>query len=302
MDIARILTLNIFTKIGQVMPQELGVYKFVRRVFENQPEKTYDFALYQDEVGHLVLAKMWTGSMKNLDYYWLKNEAEIYKALAQAVSKYQNINVSVPSYKGVFHISNSFVLLIDYLVEDRNLRDLSVDDFHSIQLYLHQVGRQIVGMQRVKSRAWWYFVLSGFVNMCVSIIRDPWYVVRYIRAYSALIKVLPQYCKESLVFTHRDIKRENIVIQQGCLYIIDFQLAVFTNKYVEAANTIIHCLEKKRASANFTRALMRRYLREEEKSAIYKAFAYYAVLYDQAISRASTTEENRVYLNSIERS
>ncbi|MBL8031663.1 MAG: phosphotransferase [Candidatus Doudnabacteria bacterium] len=292
----------MFTKIGQAMPQELGVYKFVRRVFEYQPEKTYDFALYQDEAGHLVLAKMWTGNIKNLDFYWLKNETEIYKALAQTVSKYKNINVSAPSYKGAFHTSNSFILLIDYLVEDRNLQDLSVDDFHSIQLYLHQVGRLIVGTRRVKSRTWWYFVLSGFVNMCVSIIRDPCYSVRYMRAYSALIKVLPQYCKESLVFTHRDIKRENIVMQQGCLYIIDFQLAVFTNKYVEVANTIIHCLEKKRASADFTRALMRRYLREGKESAVYKAFAYYAVLYDQAISRASTTEENRIFLNSIEQS
>ncbi len=302
MDITRLITLNIFTKIAQTMPQELGAFKFVRRVFENQPEKTYDFALYQDEAGHFVLAKMWTGSIKNLDYYWLKNESEIYKALAQTASKYENINVSVPSYRGVFDISNSFILLIDYLVEDRSGQDLSLDEFHCVQTYLHQIGSQIVGTQRVKSRAWWYFVLSGFVNMCICIIRDPLYAVRYARAYSALIKVLPQYHKESLVFTHRDIKRENIVMQQGCLYVIDFQLAVFTNKYVEAANTIIHCLEKKRANTDFTHALIRQYLREGQESATYKAFAYYAVLYDQAVSRSSSTEENRIFLNVVERS
>jgi serine/threonine protein kinase len=258
-DITKFITLNIFTRIHQTMPLRLGDgFKFVKTVFEDQPDKTYDFGLYVNSEGNQVLAKMWTGKVKNLDYYWLQNEAQIYKAIFESISGDEHPLVSLPSYRGVFRCSDSYILVIDYVAEDRPREDLTLDNFLDLQAYLHSLGHSLQSLPQIKFRPLGYYVLSGLVNLLLCIMRDPGYTIQYIRAYTKLFRAIWKCLGEPLVFTHRDIKRENIIMHQGRLYIIDFQLSVFTNRYVEVANTIIHCLEKKRAHTPFTISLMRK--------------------------------------------
>ena len=116
---------SINAKQETIFPDQIGEYKFTKRLRiakrNSKGNKMFSYAIYRNSSGKKAFAKMWSGIVKDFNYYTLHNEAVLYQTLNKVIrkigksmpKKFNNINI--PQVINKQESKNSLILLVEFV-------------------------------------------------------------------------------------------------------------------------------------------------------------------------------------------
>lgn len=236
------------------VPINILSYRLVKMLNPSTAHRSFVYALYRDPRGRKAFAKIWINSKKNFDYYSLINEKNWYEAFSHMGNKaLKQQGVSVPNYLGWKEGPNFAALLIQlikgYTAEKispvkQYAKILQVRRFlqsvtpsalnlkgpgNHINIRHHHLAILAFPLFLFKTRKY-PFVLKNFTKICL----------KYLKSLKLLFISFPT------VIAHKSIEPKNIIIADRKTYLIDFQLAVFSNPIIDVVETLFFCWSNKK--------------------------------------------------------
>src|SRR3990167_254124 len=99
-------------------PTSIGGYRLIHPILECKEPKFYQFGLYQNSEGKQAIAKQWSGTRKNLNYYWLLNEINAYRGVWYLYKKNPELqkhypHIHIPKLLAVKKKSDRLIMLLE---------------------------------------------------------------------------------------------------------------------------------------------------------------------------------------------
>lgn len=243
------------------LPRQIGEYKLSDKYKTNQLIKTFSFGLYENSKGKKAIAKMWSGSVKDLLYYSLKNELRNYEILTQLINRLdksmpkQFSNFQLPLLLGRQETKNSLVILLEY-IEGETADHLKPDDGFEIYLksadFMNFLGKKMNfdEKQQFAIRSSKILILIYFPLLIKALFTHPHVSKILLLGIPVLLQSMQYLLKRnSINLSHRDLNLNHIITTQKKITIIDLQYSLFTDEMYEHVNSL-----RMRWDDNFFRA------------------------------------------------
>lgn len=213
------------------LPKKVNSFSLQKELLMKHSMSGYRFGEYKDKNGKKVFAKVWFGDKKDTYYYWLKNEVFIYSTATNSKFK----RSLMPKFMEAHENQNTLVLLIEYI----NSNCLSFKK--EIKLYdetvskVRKLGNKFYKtlLPRIGRTGLLTFVGSYILLSFSFMVKDRSLLPLMLRVNHLLLKsflVLAKSNWDTLI--HNDL-RNSILLYKSSVKIIDWQLATYSNKFLE---------------------------------------------------------------------
>lgn len=230
-------------------PLKIGEYSFCKYL----KSTTHPFALglYQNQKGKKAVAKIWQGKRKDLHYFALYHESNVYNIL----SKVQNRSlkrlpaklkgISIPSYIATIKDKDRLILLREF-VAGKQLKSLNdtkkqVKYYNKCVGYIRNLGESCTALERsliTSKSAKNFLTLFPFI-LIVALFKNPIIfleILKGARVFLANSSKLLQHKTNTLI--HGDLHPENIIVNGNKIKILDLEQTFFTYPEYEFAVTL----------------------------------------------------------------
>ncbi len=225
---------------SNLLPFQIAGYSFVRELNTKKPERKYLYGLYRNKDGKLGFAKIWTGTLKNSNYYWLKNEISFYKWFSKLPApRLQSSNqIRPPHFISEINDSGRLVLLTEYISNGKPLLDLQSEK--KAQIYaqaLNFISRlnnfSSAEHPPLLNRPSYYWLCLLPVVFLKSLFKytSAWRTL--FRGVVFLLFHLRTFLVSDRKVIHRDLSDYNIVKNKSGYWILDFQLCCLSNSVID---------------------------------------------------------------------
>lgn len=278
-------------------PSHLYGYDFVKE-HKSAHKSAYQFAIYKNDQGKEIFVKRWQGSVKNLSYYWLKNEIRSYKIIQTILdrnqSEFSSLTLTTPTYITSFATSRSLYLLIDF-VKGQELASRSttvkVSSIDKALAYFSQLTRLASPAEKrqLLHRGGLYFaLLLPFITL-KAMIHHPAHFITLLKSALSVAWVLPRLIfHKDLVITHRDYNDWCIKLDKSTGRIYDLQLMCLADPVLEHAVIILKKYhDHEFISAYFSSKHFKKLLPTQGDLVRFKAYLGIMALYDASLSRSA---------------
>lgn len=244
------------------LPARIGKYRLVKDLTEAKHGEV-SVGLYSSANGKKVVAKIWTGHLKNYSYHSLRNEYLVYDMVNKLISRISTKvpndlkDVHVPKLVSYTEYAFQSILLIEW-IEGKTLESYSdkkvFDGYFLISRYLDFLSDHVSKneLKNISIRTGIHYIFLYpllLIKALASNFKSRGVILRGIPSY--LNMVLPLVLNKKLSLVHRDLHFKNIIVSDGKLYIIDFQLLTYTYKIYEYVSTLRYCWDKNRLKRQF---------------------------------------------------
>lgn len=240
------------------VPERIGAYRLVRTIEKaNSSGNQYQFGIYKDAAGKQLFAKQWSGLVKNIEYFWLFNEIEVYRVVNMISAKEHDSiikkfpHIHVPRLIATLREESRLLLLTEH-VEGKDLelapQDEGIRAMEEAAEYFMEISGHITPhmLRSFIKRGFTYIVGNFFVMFIRAAVRNPKIIPSLARALVAFTMRLRSLFKTSeLKLVHRDITYFNILFQKEKLYLIDYELSVLTHPLFEITQIITGAWRRK---------------------------------------------------------
>ncbi|MBM2817804.1 MAG: hypothetical protein HW401_394 [Parcubacteria group bacterium] len=294
--------------MNKYFPDKIGRFSFLKEFNPSKRKRHFDFAIYKDETGKIAIAKQWNDSCKYLDYLWLVNEIKVYKAIhkvielnIQIIKKFPNIHI--PNLYGAVSEKNRLTMLIEK-IGGQSLNAIPLENqvevFKNAMEFLSAIGEKMDKSARkslIKRNIW--YVIAIFPLIFISaVIRNPKKIFQLISGavfFSLNIFRTIDYGEMSLV--HRDLYSDNILIKDGDVWIIDFQISAIASPAFETAGLMSNLWKDAGTREVFKNSgILENIMKDKNKFYAYKTLSIYTAFYNLGMYITMTPDQALSYL------
>lgn len=282
-----------------IFPAEIKGYKFIEKFKSQSPAITcFKVGLYQSDNGKKAIAKIHNKKIKNKEYYWLINEMRIYKGLSYLDAKYGREirdkfpDIHVPKMIYFEVGKNLTVILIEFLdgsiIDNFSLTEKNkiVEKILAYFYFLEKYSRDENFKKFFIKRNNRFFLFSLSVYILKALIRNPSFMFMIIKAYLYFVlNYFSLFGLNNFQLVHRDLNLKNILFsyEKNKISIIDFGLATYSNKFLDAVIANKYMYYSGDTSFNFYKVnFMHKLLSKYEFFKNYKILSIYSTIYDLA--------------------
>jgi hypothetical protein len=257
---------NIYSKeednVTTLLPSKIGKYRLVKDLTEAKHGEV-SVGLYSTTGGKKVVAKIWFGHHKDYSYHSLRNEYLVYDMVNKLINRISKKlptdlkAVHVPKLVSYTEYAFQSILLIEW-IEGKTLESYSdkkvFDSYFLVSRYLDFLSNHILKseLKSISTRTGVHYIFLYpllLIKALLSNFKSRDVILRGIPSYLKMI--LPLLFNKKLSLVHRDLHFKNIIVSEGKLYIIDFQLLTYTYKVYEYVSTLRYCWDKNRLKRQF---------------------------------------------------
>ncbi len=242
-------------------PDQIGEYKFIKQINitkrNSKGNKMFFYALYQNSKGQKAFAKIWSGRLKNLNYYTLRNETIIYMVLNRVVRRIgksmpkQFEDIIIPQFIAKLETKNSLTLLTEFIESTQASKIKSKKQFE-IYLktvdFLNLLGERLSTKEKeqIAKRDAKAITLLYFPILSKAILIHPRALFSLLLGVPIFLQSIPALLKTNeTTLNHRDLHLENIVVSKNKIAIMDLQFCLFSNPLYDRLITLrIHWTDK----------------------------------------------------------
>lgn len=252
---------SLIAKQKIIFPDQIGEYKFKKQIRiakrNSKANKIFSYALYQNSKGQKAFAKMWSGKLKDLNYYTLMNETILYTVLNGAIrrmgksipKKFEEI--IIPQFIKKLETKNSLILLTE-LIEIVPVSKIKSRRQFEIYLktvdFLNLVGDRLSAKEKeqIAKRDTKIIILLYFPLLLKSILTHPRAFFSLFYGVPVFLQSIPVLLKTNEVtLCHRDLHLENIVMSKNKIALMDLQFCLFSNPLYDRLITLrMHWTDK----------------------------------------------------------
>ncbi len=281
----------------QQFPETIGEFRLVGPFQEHRMYRRFQLAEYAAPDGRRAIAKRWIGSRFNMNYSRFRNEMRCYAAmdsLDEEDRKYfqtQFPQMKVPKLFRIEGADHQNMLLIEKIaglpISTLPIAE-QVERYEASLAYLRELSERVFHDSALSRRA-----LSGHIlRLPLVSIRALWRRPREWRS----IAIATRYCLQNmgkliadkrLQFVHRDLRSENLIVLNGVVTLIDFDLSLLMHPFVDIIEVTLSCWENEAVRAAWLNSkTMRAILQNPNDRAIFQALAGYAALFELGMTHA----------------
>ncbi|MFZ1735599.1 MAG: phosphotransferase [Candidatus Moraniibacteriota bacterium] len=229
------------------LPERIQGYQLVEEILKEKRCRTYNYGLYQDNLGRKAFAKRWVDTTQRLGSYWLANEIYVYKVLRNINRLYPEIvkkfpKVHIPKFICAVENDHELILLIEYIEANplsESSEEKKIGAYTQILEYIAFISQFIGDKEstRLLHRTVWHSIVLLPIIFVRAVIRHPsnfFFIINAALSYVMRIPFL--ILNRKAAFSHRDLDNWNVLVRGDDIWIIDFQLAVYSHPLLDAAN------------------------------------------------------------------
>lgn len=240
-----------------LVPKTILGYRFVRLLHPGAPHRSFVYAQYRNSHGRKGFAKLWINDRKSFDYHSLVNEKNWYEAF-EKMRKAERKNhgakgVHIPNYIG-WEEGPHFAALLTQLVNGHTAEFLPASQQYSkillVRKFLQSVSSSAL---RLKWRGYHmnikrhYQAMLAFPLFLIKARKQPFvakHFKRIVHRYLDSLRLL--FVSFPTIVVHKSIEPKNIIISNKKTYLVDFQLAAFSNPVIDIVETLFFCWSNKK--------------------------------------------------------
>lgn len=229
------------------LPKRVGKYLLLSKISKRNRTKTYATGVYAYR-GKNVLIKTWQGRMKDLEYYYLKNELIISYLLWNKTTKIHSmINFARPI--DAIEGKNSFSVIFEY-IEGKRLseytRSRQMHIFNKIVNSLYSISKTLTDedVKKITKRSKAFYLTSLGIYTVITLILHTSKAKQIVSAFLKSLIFLFSIKVTHYVLAHRDLTPENIILKKSNIYLLDCQNTVLTLPGYDIAHLGIYSMVK----------------------------------------------------------
>ena len=236
------------SKVG--FPRTIDDYKF-KKIFKTEKSVwTFSFALYENSVGKIAIAKMWNGRIKDFAYYTLENELTLYEILNKALdrlgeSKRERLGgIRIPRLLGKKETKNTLLILSEFIKgkkADKLSSERSLEIYFKTLDFLDFLGNKLTVKEKsqIAHRDGYTLLLLYFPLLIKAILAHPYLSWPLIRGVPVFLASVPKIIKRNKkILTHRDLHLENIILTKTEVVLIDLQFCLFSDPIYDLISSL----------------------------------------------------------------
>lgn len=303
---------NLIKSAGVIQddfPKEIGNFIFLKKFFPDKVIKSFNFAIYENKNGKKAIAKQWNRSCKWIDYHWLNNEINVYKEINRIIANNPEVNrkypnMHIPELLDVVREKNVLIMLIEK-IEGESIKTTStreqVSIFQNVIEYLNFLGSMMEssGKKVLIKRNMWYVATTSIFISVLAILKHPKKTLSILHGLLFLsLNIFKIFDKNDMIFAHRDLQPDHIIMKDDNFWIIDFQISAITNKAFDLAGLMIFMWN----SSDFCDMFEKNYIidflsKDKNNFYVYKALSIHLALYNLGILKEISFDQVFSYLN-----
>ncbi len=294
-------------------PINIAGLKFVKNILSDLKTDRQPLAIYQDRWGKYYIAKQVNNEVLSLENYWFRNEIEACRIISNAYEKNKKQlktkfpRVNVPKFIGVIE-DNKRIILFTEMVGGHSLKNMEpkirMKALEEAMKFMRYLSGKISSSNKGKiaKRTRGYFIITMPLIFMLAIFRSPSRIVQIFKAGLRFI-INTRFLVRSKEYsiTHRDLNHKNILLDKdGRLYLIDFELAAFTNSMTEVSKIAIGCWECDGSAKNINKSkIMREIKANIERYRLYIAISTYDAINEVVTSPDIFLKKRYDYLTYV---
>lgn len=269
---------------ARVLPPTIGGYTLVREVLKDKQSKSYLYGTYKNSLGHLAFAKVWVGAKKDRSYKELLNEIKLY-------DRFKNTEPANPSLPHLIHSvthNDLLVLLLEYIegTSPSNLDETSqLKVYGSVIESIRTLGDSLTSKRGMKVRGPIFWALIFPVISMLALIRNLRYAKNILVAILAFYKnIITFLFSTSVVLTHRDLGKWNILVDKKKTWVFDLQLMGMMHPLIEHVVISLKLFSDPNIVRSYWRTeSMQKILASNSQLKLFRSYSILFSLYDLAL-------------------
>ncbi len=222
---------------------EIGKYKIISKINKAQIVGNFSLGIYTDGT-EKVFIKTWSGLMRDFNYYSLVNEyfANTVMQKKLSLTLYRD-EVYIPIVKDVICTKGLLALVFEYK-DGKHLETFSQEYQKEVLVKVCSALSMITDTFTAEESAFFarrshmFYVLSFPLVFTAFAFLFPKKILLATRASIKSISSIGPFFKQRLVVAHRDITPQNLLVQDGKIYLLDCEEMALA----PASSDVISCM------------------------------------------------------------
>lgn len=283
------------------LPSEIMGFVYVRVLSGLPTYEKYTFALYCRGEEYAII-KAWnslTGrpSGKRALLKEIKTQ-EVLTSISEVGA--DSSAVRIPKYYSSNSSSQIVWMLTEYIQKENN-RVLTFDDFLSVREYMRNLGYKEKAQSALRRRSTVAFLFGFLYVWCRVLVRSNVRISFLHKLLLQFFRAIPLLMsKENWELSHLDLKPDNVICNNGLLYVIDFHSTAYAPKMLDLALSLNSGLLRGQLSESLTANLLQ-YTSSTSiaERRLVNVFFCYGLFIDLVIERENRVEDNYKYLRDF---
>lgn len=219
---------------SKLAPRHIGEYSLTKNVDSTPGQGEYQFAIYTTRKGAQAYVKILPSYATRLARKWFENEVSAYRYINITNTK---LHVNVPRLiKTGEHLGHRYLMLEK--VRGKHLLDMStsikINSYRSIINFLSKLQpKKAIGIVR-RGPLYWLAILP--IIVAKALLHKPSHRKVIVSAFMRVLRSsVTMITRSERSIVHRDLNYDNVILNDGKISLIDFQLACIADPMLEYA-------------------------------------------------------------------
>lgn len=285
---------NDTPKIAAHFPQAIGNYTFDKPFDTQKFHRSFSFGVYKGRKNKKALAKVWTGDVKNFDYYSLKNEIIFYQFVEYITKEYKEEfqkyfpDIRIPQLIEVSETDHQLLMLIEEIsLPPLKFSSVSkkVSVYEKVMQYLLYLGSfPQVRNSGISYRSITQIIIIFYLASGLALVRRPQQWLPIIKSIGIFTLRIPQLVTDHrTTIAHRSLEDHNIFAQGKEIVLIDFQLTVITHPFLEVMQSLFFSWNDLEFRKKFlSSGIVKEATGDTKNAKVFQALALYTAIHQLA--------------------
>lgn len=275
-------------------PPLIGEFVYQNEINIQGKSRNFVYALYENSSGKKAFFKKWMGNKYNHSLSESINEVLVYTLLrkyacdSQLRSEFPDI--SIPEiYMAGTHNSSPCILLEfisgNTIQSQPHMQKISI--YEQLYRYLDTFGSLLTreDMRALSKRNTTLWILLTPLIASIAVCKYPLHLRTIMRSCAHILVHYPRMHGARESFIHRDLNDSNIIVDNGRIHVVDFQLGCLSHKTFEYVSSCYNAWLHPSFAKELITSVKRNCMHSPHDSQLFESSALFLGLYDMALPK-----------------